>query len=250
MEKPFAAVLLGQNRMNMNKILFAAFISIGRLLGMIFTTKKNSSMQQTIYGLLAGILLTAVLIACKKGDSTPEEQQEFQIVEKNTNVPLPGAVVDGHSCSSSDFRGNCQVLGQKLATTTTNVEGKAFFAKSLGIQTLVITKENYWGIERAHRLLSPYELIPVAIMKARFIRVTPYPVGNSLNISILLDPRNALATSKSLGLPSDTTVYLKGVGNEMNGFGWMVGPSERPPFNFTQTVYINKFDTAEYTIRY
>lgn len=194
-------------------------------------------------------LVTSLLaLACKKDKANTGTQMEITILDRSTGMPLSGATVQGFKCNHSDWLGNCSELGQELATTTTNAEGKAFFSTSLGVKTFNIRKENYLDLLMPNLLMNPFSLVPAATLKVRFIKTNQYAASNQLYVIDKVS--SSTSTVKALGLPNDAVVYLKGTGDEPNSVYWKVGTSSAPPFTVTQPVMISKFDTAAFTIRY
>ena len=201
--------------------------------------------------ILLALIAMAVLFltACNKPDNNA--QSAYKVMEDNTNNPVAGVTVDAYKCTSKDWLGNCNTIGSYLASTTTDNEGKALFASSLGTGTLRTKKDKYWDHENPNPGYSPeFYITPISTLKVILTRVNAYPAGYVLNI--VSQPQgcnDCIWETKQLLQPADNTVvYLKGGGNYHNSVGWYVGSPASG--SSSPAVLVNRFDTATFNIQY
>lgn len=210
---------------------------------------KVSSLSACLLALTSIIFL---LIACTK-DPSSKSTKDFEVLEGGSNIPLSGVQVMGYKCQGRDFLRNC--LNQLfVSTATTNEKGIASFPESAEIGSIKISKDQYWDNLNTFDITSGdvTYLYPKAIQKVRFIRINPYILGERLIVISQEGKRwDEARNVKELGLPADTTLYLKGRGNMENKVEWAVlDRNGNSPGNQSPEKIINRFDTASFEIRY
>lgn len=208
-------------------------------------------LQKKFKKLAALLVFVFIAGACNKPDDR-DSQYEFQVLEYSTNNPIAGATVDGYKCLSKDWLGNCMTTGTYVASTTSNNEGKIFFQKSLDIGVLKTRKDKYWDHENSNMSLDyDIPLTPVSILKVHVIKVNTHPAGYVLNlVSQSQGCSDCPWETKQVGQPLDTYVYLKGAGYYNNSVGWYMNPGGPASGSSTPSVLINRFDTAQFEVRY
>jgi hypothetical protein len=187
------------------------------------------------------LLLLMSLGGCKKDSSESVEnkvREEFTIVEFVSNTPVQGATV----IAAANFTATDSAI--------TNDSGKVVFNTAVGVNHLWIHKDKYWPGEFAYFFGWPtLTLTPIATLKVHLTRVNQYPPGYILNMWVPGGDGGAENHIKQLTQPRDGIIYIKGRGNCRNSIGWSVDDPTHST-DHTDEVLINRFDTAEFEIKY
>ncbi len=196
------------------------------------------------------LLLAISLGGCKKDNTDPVRntiRDEFTIVETNSNRPVQGAMV----IAAGNFTATDSAI--------TNDSGKVVFNTAEGINHLWIHKDKYWPGEFSYFFgwptlsLSPIGTLKVHITKSAQSQVPPNSLLNLRPIAWACE--SCVAQLTQLDLPRDRIIYLKGGGNSLNSVDWQIDSGQvqanhQAPWSSTQDIMINRFDTAEFEIKY
>lgn len=201
----------------------------------------------------AASVLAILFISCKKEEKT-DDTNRFTILEVTTNTPIAGARVDAYKCLERDLLG---CFREAVSTSaTTNSEGIATISGATEISSITAHKEKYWeASEYFSRNQQPVTattyLYPIATLKIHVVKENQYPATNQLMLHSPIEPcRDCPREAIVLGLPQDTTVYMKGRGNVNNSIQWVVNTGSADMLTTTTPVMVNRFDTAQIEIRY
>lgn len=182
----------------------------------------------------------------------------FLVKEFGTNSPVADATVELLHCDVPDYCWGCGCGNpSKFATIKTDANGQASYiiGSSSKLLQVDVSQSKYWrgGVYNFSRGDTVHIFLkPVGTIKASIKKINTYAYDDFLNITV----RDAacsvclLYTGTRIGLPNDTTVFLKGYGNSNNQVVWNINYSIPTVSQTLPDIYINKFDTASVNIEY
>jgi len=209
----------------------------------------------SLYSFLLVYALLILVASCKKRqDGQENNTTQVKIIDDGTGQPIEGAQVRGFACASRDWVGNC-MNETFVRSATTNKDGVASFAVSDKIGYVEVNHEKYWqGINSfVYEANPPMKLFPRATIKVRFLKVNTHAPTATLRVLDKEGPSwESISMQHNLGLPSDTSIYLKGRGssNENDNVEWFVFPSADNQINRVLIGPVARFDTAFVEVKY
>ena len=203
-------------------------------------------------------LASAILSGCEKPNSTtttipPTNQITITVLEKGTNQPIPNTNLTVYKCRTSDIvSGRC--LDYSIITTlSTNNLGQATFRSGAEIAKISPLVANYWLYDFYPVGDSSIKIIlaPACTIRALLKKINTYSTTDFLNVTLgNIDCPTCISFSYNFGLPSDSTVFMKGEGNTRSQVFWSIGNSLPDSLHSLPPFYVNRFDTANIEIKY
>lgn len=194
------------------------------------------------------ISIVVTLIGCGKTEMdldlsipTISLPVSLKVLEKSTHSPISGATVYFQKCSNYDNVFGC-VSYSVVKYAFTNNDGVASIQSSVPIESIEVKKTSYW--DYFNKNVTDVELVPKGVIELSVKKENSYNSTDKLYVGLSLDD------SHSIGLPSDTTIYLDGYGNMDNIVNWYINTPNSGLSGSSPSFHINGFDTARVTIKY